>query len=135
MDLQAIMGVNNSLASAFSVYVRNELAKSYQVLSLEDMKAVSGWVEARLKVGCDDTKCLIELGGAMGTDLVVAGSISKIANTYGITLRLINTRGKDAGVSKRAISSSGDLTPNSQVTYCYETHQKNPQIVDASERM
>ncbi len=101
MDLEAIMGVNNSLASAFSVYVRNELAKSYQVLSLEDMKAVSGWVEARLKVGCDDTKCLIELGGAMGTDLVVAGSISKIANTCGITLRLINTRGKDAGVSKR----------------------------------
>ncbi len=80
MDLQAIMGVNNSLASAFSVYVRNELAKSYQALSLEDMKAVSGWVEERLKVECGDTKCLIELGGAMGTDLVVAGSISKIAN-------------------------------------------------------
>ena len=91
MDLEAIMGVNNSLASAFSVYVRNELAKSYRVLSLEDMKAVSGWVEERLKVGCDDTKCLIELAGAMGTDLVVAGSISKIANTYGVTLRLINT--------------------------------------------
>ena len=32
------------------------------------------------EINCDDTKCLIELGGAMGTDLVVAGSISKIAN-------------------------------------------------------
>ncbi len=48
----------------------------------------------------------------MGTDLVVAGSISKIANTYGITLRLINTRGKDAGVSRRV---SGKCTSESEL--------------------
>ena len=41
----------------------------------------------------------MELGGEMGKDLIVAGSISKIANTYEITLRLINTRDKDAGVA------------------------------------
>jgi len=55
----------------------------------------------------------------MGTDLVVAGSISKIANTYGITLRLINTRGKDAGVSRRVsgkcISESELITTAEEV--------------------
>ncbi len=48
----------------------------------------------------------------MGTDLVVAGSISKIANTYGITLRLINTRGKDAGALKRV---SGECASESEL--------------------
>ena len=32
------------------------------------------------EINCDDTKCLIELGGTMGTDLIVAGSISKEDN-------------------------------------------------------
>jgi len=59
---------------------------------------------------------LIELGGAMGTDLVVAGSISKIAD-YTITLRLINSRGKDAGVSKRV---SGKCMPQLQSSYISE---------------
>ena len=48
----------------------------------------------------------------MGTDLVVAGSISKIADTYTITLRLINTRGKDAGMTKRV---SGECTSESKL--------------------
>lgn len=65
------------------------------------MKAVAGWVEEKLKLGCDDTKCLVELGCAMGTDLIVAGSLSNVGGTYTISLRLINTRGKDAGVLSR----------------------------------
>lgn len=48
----------------------------------------------------------------MGTDLVVAGSISKIADTYGIKLKIINTRGKDAGVSRRV---SGECTSENEL--------------------
>lgn len=112
MDIQAIKGVDKETATALSINISNKLSEIFQVLSLDDMKAASVWVEERLKVGCDDTKCLIELGGAMGIDLVVAGSISKIANTYGIMLRLINTGGKDAEVSKRVsgeCNSEGEL--------------------------
>jgi len=102
-DLTPGKGIDKQTAFALSEIIRSTLGKSgkYNVQSLHDLAAVSKVVEEKLKLGCDDTKCLIELVGALGTDLVVAGSISKFGTLYTFSLRLISSRGKDIGVIKR----------------------------------
>ena len=37
----------------------------------------------------------------MGSDLIVAEDVSNVGDTYTISLRLINTRGQNAGVLSR----------------------------------
>ena len=102
-DLTPQMGINKQMTTALSEIIRNTIARSgkFNVQSLDDMAAVSKIVEEKLKLGCDDTKCLIELAGALGTNLVVAGSLSKFGTLYTFSLRLISSHGKDIGVIKR----------------------------------
>jgi hypothetical protein len=102
-DLTPTRGVDEQTASALSDVIRDTISKSgrYNVQSLHDLAAVSKVVEEKLKLGCDDTKCLVELAGALGTDLVVAGSLSKFGDTYSFSLRLIQSRGENLGVIER----------------------------------
>jgi len=94
-DLTPKKGVDKQTTSALFDVIRDTISKldEYNVQSLHDLAAVSKIVEEKLKLGCDDTKCLIELAGAMGTDLVLAGSLSKFGTVYTFSLRLISSRG------------------------------------------
>ena len=64
-DLTPEKGVDASTGQALSTIIRDTISQSgnYNVQSLDDLAAVSKIVEEKLKLGCDDTKCLIELGG------------------------------------------------------------------------
>jgi len=59
-------------------------------------------VEEKLKAGCDDTKCLMEVAGALDIGLIVTGDISKFGDLYTLSLQLISTRGANLGVVQRA---------------------------------
>ena len=72
------------------------------VQSMDALAAVNALVEEKLKAGCDDTKCIIEVAGAMDIGQVVTGNISKLGSTYMISLMLIQTKGDNLGVIKRA---------------------------------
>ena len=103
-DLKATYGIKEGLAEALSVEVRNEIHGfgDYEVLSKEDLGTVAERTALRQSLGCDDDQCLIDFGRAIGTRYMVAGSISKLGNTYSVNLRLINTKGTDVGVKERA---------------------------------
>jgi hypothetical protein len=104
MDLKPGHGVEESLADALSVEVRDAIHSfgDYEVLSKEDLAAIAERTRMRQSLGCDDTQCLIDFGQAIGTRYMVAGFISKLGNTYSINLRLIDTEGEDPGVKNRA---------------------------------
>ena len=104
MELKAKGDAKQSIAEALSVEVRDAIHNQgdYEVLSKEDLAAIADRTRMRQSLGCDDTKCLIGFGQAIGTKYMVAGSVSKLGDTYSINLRLIDTEGKDAGVKNRA---------------------------------
>jgi hypothetical protein len=104
MDLKAKYGVADGLAEALSVEVRNAIhgQGEYEVLSKEDLETIAERTKMRQMLGCDDTQCLIDFGQAIGTKYMVAGSISKLGDTYSVDLRLIDTEGDNAGVKNRA---------------------------------
>ncbi len=105
MDLKADYGVEKGLAKALSVKVRNEIHSfgDYEVLSKEDLEALAERTETQLLLGgkCADAICLLDLGRKLGTKYMVYGSISKLGSTYSISLRLLDTKGKNAGVKRR----------------------------------
>ena len=107
MDLKAKHGVKESLAEGLSVVIRDTIQGSgdYEVLSKEDVEVIAKRTAIRQSLGCDDTKCLIDIGRALGTKFMVAGAISKFGDTYNISLRLLNTMGDDAGVKRRINSN------------------------------
>ena len=103
MDLAAKHGVESSLAQAISVIVRDEMHSygTYDVLSKEDLSTVAERSKLQQMVGSDDKQCLIEFGRALGTRYMIAGAISKIGSTFSVSLRMLDTEGKNSGVIKR----------------------------------
>jgi formylglycine-generating enzyme required for sulfatase activity len=103
MDLKAGHRIDKGLAEAFSVGIRDKIHGfgDYEVLTKEDMGTLAEKANVRKSLDCQDTKCLIDFGRAIGTRHVVVGSISKLGSTYYVDLRLIDTVGEDAGVKRK----------------------------------
>jgi len=101
-NLEAQKGIDLQTTRALSEVVKNTLADYCSVQSLDALAAVNSLVEEKLKAGCDDTQCIIEVAGAMDISQVVTGNISKLGNTYMLSLMLIQTKGDNLGVIKRA---------------------------------
>ena len=53
------------------------------MLAVEQMKQ---------SMGCDDVSCLAEIGGALGVDYIVSGSILMLGDAYVTQLQLMNIR-------------------------------------------
>ncbi|MBM4311118.1 MAG: hypothetical protein FJ119_09275 [Deltaproteobacteria bacterium] len=101
-NLDPQKGVDQQTASVLSEIIKNTLSNFCAVQSMDALAAVNSLVEEKLKAGCDDTKCIIEVAGAMDIAQVVTGNISKLGNTYMLSLMLIQTKGENLGVIKRA---------------------------------
>lgn len=103
LSLKAQYGVDKGLAEAVSVEIRNEIHRTskYEVLSMEDLEAIAERTKTQQFLGCDDNFCLLDFGKKIGTRFMVAGSLSKLGGIYSVSLRLLDTEGKTAGVKKR----------------------------------
>ena len=101
LDLQA-RGVDASLASSAGTLVASELNKLevFKVISKEDIRNMLSFEKDKQNVGCEaDQACLAEIGGALGVEFIVAGSLAKIGDSYVIALALNNV--KQATVENR----------------------------------
>ena len=109
LDLEAKHGVDKSIAEAYSVLIRDEIHSygEYEVMSTADLRAVMSREAMLQAMGCDDngSACLVNFGRTIGTRFMVVGSLSKLGSTYSISLRILDTKGENAGVVKRASGS------------------------------
>jgi hypothetical protein len=87
-------GVTKDVASSLTQVLSVELKRIHgaSVISHDDIKAMLQLQEQKSKLGCDDASCLAEIGGALGADKLVVGSIAKIADSYLVALRLLSVR-------------------------------------------
>lgn len=115
MDLEVNTGVDLGLGQALSEEIRTDIHNlcGYEVISKKDIEAVSKNMKTQYAFGVEkDLQWLIDFGHQLETRYMVAGSVSRIDSTYSISLRLIDTKGKDAGVKKRVMKKcrkKGDL--------------------------
>jgi len=93
-EIKVRRGVDPVIARVVEEFLTNEAARVgiYQVIGRDDIQRMFDHEQAKQMVGCDEDSCLAEIGGALGVDLLLAGSMDKVGETYLISLKLINIR-------------------------------------------
>src|ERR1041384_7308893 len=94
LDLQA-RGVDPALAQSGGTLIASELNKLevFKVISREDIRNMLSFEKDKQSLGCEaDQACLAEIGGALGVEYIIAGSLAKIGDQTVLSLALNNTK-------------------------------------------
>lgn len=64
----------------------------FKAISKQDIEQMLALEAMKETVGCSDVACLAEIGGALGADYMVTGSLIRVDQTYMLQLQLLNIR-------------------------------------------
>lgn len=70
----------------------NEVGKTgrYSVIGRDDINRMLDSLQTKQMMGCSEIACYVEIGGAMGADLMIAGTMDRVGSTVMISVKLIN---------------------------------------------
>ena len=93
-DLAPSGDIKTDLTSLTEVLIAEiDKLDKYSIISQSEIKAMVGFEQEKQLLGCqDDTSCLAEIGGALGVDRLITGSVGKLGNTIIVSIKLINTK-------------------------------------------
>jgi TolB-like protein len=94
MEIRAI-GTEATRAELLSEVALTEAAgiPGYEVIGKSDISAMIGFEKQKAIVGCtDDFSCLAEVGGALGVDFILVGSLGKMGALYRIDVKLVEVK-------------------------------------------
>jgi hypothetical protein len=93
LDIQAGHGVPADLANALTdsleIQVRHRAA-GFRVIGASDVRAMIQFDTQKSKLGCQETSCLAEIGGALGAQEVISGALVRLGDTFVMTLRRVD---------------------------------------------
>lgn len=114
MDLQGL-GLTPESAKSLTQVLGGSLkqVKGADVITQEDIKSMLQLEAQKQVLGCDDMSCMAEIGGALGVDRMITGSVGLMENRYVVSLRLIDPRaGKvEARVTESFVGVEEQLLP------------------------
>lgn len=81
-----------SLASTFLDVLVTEVANTgrYEVISKNEIDSMLGLERMKDVIGCDDVSCMAEIGGALGVERMISGSVARLGEAFVVNLQLIN---------------------------------------------
>jgi hypothetical protein len=93
-------GASKELASAAGGVAANELDRlgAFQVVTSETIRSMLAFEKQRQMMGCTDSGCIAEIGGALGVDWLVSGKVTRLAaaggapETFTLELTLASVR-------------------------------------------
>ncbi|MHB1846299.1 MAG: hypothetical protein ACYCWW_15860 [Deltaproteobacteria bacterium] len=93
-EIEAGVGAAPKVAHLVTNLVTSELRQNsgLAVTSQEDIQNLLGFQKQKQLLSCSDVSCLAEVGGALGVDQMVMGSISALGTSYVLVLRAIDVR-------------------------------------------
>jgi hypothetical protein len=93
LDLGTREGVSRDLARTLSelmVIEVRRVAVGQRVFGAEDIKAMVGFERQKSLLGCEDASCLAELGGALGAQEIVTGTLSILGDEFVLVVRRLD---------------------------------------------
>ena len=101
LPLVALGGVPRETAQLLGDALAGELRRraGISVLTQSDLSALLGVERTRQMLGCTDSGCMAEIGGALGADRVVHGSIGRVGASLVVNLSALDPRRASASAS------------------------------------
>jgi hypothetical protein len=87
-------GVPASTAAAITEAVVAEVRKQSraEVITQREISSILSLENQKAMLGCQTDACMAELGGALGTDRLVAGDVAKLGESFLLHLRVVETK-------------------------------------------
>lgn len=84
-------GADILLVQECNARINAELHKlrAFDVTSQDDIRQMIAHEEQQQLMGCDTTSCLTDIGGALGVDFLLTGTISRLGTSHTLDLRLV----------------------------------------------
>ncbi len=94
MDLGATLGADRELAALLQdIFVaRLQKVDRYEIISNSDIARMLNVEQQKQLVGCDETSCLAEIGGALNARWLVTGNLSLLGGKQVLSLKLVDTQ-------------------------------------------
>lgn len=110
LPLAALGGVTEERARLLGDALAGELRRraGTSVLTQADVSALLGVEKTRQMLGCTDSGCMAEIGGALGADRVVHGSIGRVGSSLVVNLSALEPRRAAAAASVSQRLRGGD---------------------------
>jgi hypothetical protein len=101
LPLVALGGVTKETTQLLGDALAGELRRrpGVSVLTQSDVAALLGVEKTRQMMGCADSGCLAEIGGALGADRVVHGSLGRVGGSLVVNLSALDPRRASAPAS------------------------------------
>jgi hypothetical protein len=101
MPLTPLGGVSKETTQLLGDALAGELRRrpGVSVLTQSDVTALLGVEKTKQMLGCTDSGCMVELGGALGADRVVHGSIGRVGGSLVVNLSALDPRRSTAAAS------------------------------------
>lgn len=92
--LSAKGGLSQGVVDLFTEALVGDLRKrpGVSVMSDADMTAILGLERQKQMLGCADESCLAELGGALGVDRLITGSVGRIGGTLVVNIASLDPK-------------------------------------------
>lgn len=83
---------------------------AWKVTTSTQIEQVLGFDRQRQLLGCEASKCIAEIAGALGSEALVTGNIGKVGSAYTVNLKLLNAQnGSTLAAMSDRVSSEDDL--------------------------
>jgi hypothetical protein len=101
LPLAALGGVDKETAQLLGDALAGELRRrpGVSVLTQADVAALLGVEKTRQMLGCSESGCMAEIGGALGADRVVHGSVGRVGESLVVNLSALDPRRAVAAAS------------------------------------
>jgi TolB-like protein len=106
LPLTAGEGISDKTAASLTEAAAAEVRRvpGIQLITQQDVVTLMGFKRERALLGCQEESCVAEVGGAIGVDRLVIGTLSKLGESLFATLKLMDVkRGKVLSQSDRRL--------------------------------
>jgi len=93
LTIEAKLGVSQELADLLTtrLVAQIQTATGQAVISSSDIKNALGLEKAKTLLGCTESACMAELGGALGVDYLVTGTVAKVGAVRTFDAQIMDT--------------------------------------------
>lgn len=113
LDIQAQGAMPAGLVQGVTSVVVHDvrkLAVGATVVGADEIRAMMGLEHEKQLLGCAEVSCLAEVGGALGAERLVLGSLSRFGDTYVLDVKLVESRtAKVLAEGSTRVKREGDL--------------------------